>query len=779
MIKRSLLIIMTGIMLGGPLTGRELANGLSQKATLKLADRYYAESSFYSAANNYKLYLHSKPNDRYATYWLAMALYRARDYQGSEATFAAYYALKPSKKTSQKAWNKQETEFFKEGHLYYGMVLHRNGKYDQAKQELSKFKHAYYSNNKGQQWKMLRLADLEMTSCDSAKTLHTQPVKVTPLPEGINNAYGQSASFLYDPNTLYYSSVNENKLVRYTDTKNKEYNHEYTATGSGKTWSNGTQLPAIVTQDTRFSEEKYFVGNGTFNLDRTRFYFTKCKEMDDDRSLCNIFVADVKNGKISPDARRLPEGINYTLKYTSTQPTVRTLTDKREIVYYATDRDGGKGGMDIWYTTRTKEGEYTAPKPLSNVNTKADELTPFFDDSTKTLYFSSDGLPGMGGFDVFAITLKDDGNSWNDPYNMGKALNTGADELYYTVNKNTDQANGFLVSNREGSIPLAGIATASDDIFYWEDLPFGLNVKIIRKGVPAANMDGAHFKLYQVLPDGSRKLVATTDNPQGSTGFFNLRPGRDYEVEGAKDGYLPHSNPLTTKGLDKEDTLTSIIELSRDSYIVYGKVIGYDSTYYYGLQNSTMTIAELKDGKEVLYKEISVADSSYSVSIPAEQNYRLRASKEAYFAGDQSVSTKNVPDGADSIRADIQLLKVERSKTYRLANILYDFDMYTLTRASTRELDTLYKLLKVNPTFSIELSSHTDGMGTDAYNMTLSQARAQSCVNYLINKGISRNRMIAKGYGMRNPIAPNKNADGTDNPDGRALNRRTEFRIIK
>lgn len=778
MIKRSLLIIMTAITLGGPLMGKELANGLSKKATLKLADRYYAESIFYSAADNYKLFLRSKPNDRYATYWLAMALYRARDYQRSEATFAAYYALKPSKNTSQKAWNRQETEFFKEGHLYYGMVLHRNGKYDQAKLELSKFKRAYYSNNKNQQRKMQRLADLEITGCDSSKTLHIQPVKVTPLPEGVNNAYAQSAPFLYNANTLYYSSVNENKLVKYTDTKNKEYNHEYTAAGNGKTWSSCTQLPAIITQDTKFSDEKYFVGNGTFNLNRTRFYFTKCKEMDDDRSLCNIFVTDVKDGKISPDAKRLPEGINYELKYTSTQPTVRTLTDKREIVYYATDRDGGKGGMDIWYTTRTKEGEYTAPKPLSHVNTKADELTPFFDDSTKILYFSSDGLPGMGGFDVFASALNSDGSTWSDPYNMGKVLNTGADELYYTVNNNSDQANGFVVSNREGSIPLAGIATASDDIFYWEDLPFGLNVKITRKGVPTANMDGAHFKLYQILPDGSKKLVAT-DNPDGSKGFFNLRPGRDYEVEGVKDGYLPHSNSLTTKGLEKEDTLTSIIELSKDSYIVYGKVIGYDSTYYYGLQNTTMTISELNDGKEVLYKEIAVTDSSYSVRIPAEQDYKLRASKEAYFAGDQRVSTKNVPDAADSVRADIQLLKVERSKTYRLANILYDFDMSTLTKASTKSLDTLYSLMKVNPSFSIELSSHTDGMGTDEYNMTLSQARAQSCVNFLINKGISRKRMIAKGYGMRNPIAPNKNADGTDNPDGRALNRRTEFRIIK
>ena len=306
----------------------------------------------------------------------------------------------------------------------------------------------------------------------------------------------------------------------------------------------------------------------------------------------------------------------------------------------------------------------------------------------------------------------------------------------------------------------------------------GLNARISRKGAPTVAMDSAHFKVYEVLADGSKKLIAS-DNPQGNKSFFSLKAGRDYIVEGSKDGYLAKSDTITTKGIEKEDTLNDNLELSRDYYIAYGKVIGYDSNTYYGLKNSTIVVSQIKDGQEVRYKELSVADSFYSVRIPAQEDYRIRASKEAYFAGDQRFTTKNLPGADDSVRADVQLLKVERVKIYRLANILYDFDQATLTRASTKTLDTLYRLLKENPTFNIELYSHTDGMGTDEYNMNLSQARAQSCVNYLIAKGISRKRMIPKGFGMRQPIAPNKNADGTDNPAGRALNRRTEFTIIK
>src|SRR5207249_2930762 len=93
-------------------------------------------------------------------------------------------------------------------------------------------------------------------------------------------------------------------------------------------------------------------------------------------------------------------------------------------------------------------------------------------------------------------------------------------------------------------------------------------------------------------------------------------------------------------------------------------------------------------------------------------------------------------------------------------------------------LDTLYELLRDNVSFEIELSSHTDGKGKADYNLKLSQARAQSCVDYLIKKGIAKKRMIAKGYGMNKPVAPNTNEDGSDNPEGRALNRRTEFKIL-
>src|SRR6202012_2687662 len=125
----------------------------------------------------------------------------------------------------------------------------------------------------------------------------------------------------------------------------------------------------------------------------------------------------------------------------------------------------------------------------------------------------------------------------------------------------------------------------------------------------------------------------------------------------------------------------------------------------------------------------------------------------------------------------LQALKV--NKPIVLKNILYDFGKPSLRPESEIVLNELVTLLKDNPKIRIELSSHTDSIGSDAFNQNLSQLRAQLCVDYIVSRGISKDRLIAKGYGKSRPIAPNSLPNGQDNPEGRQLNRRTEFTVLK
>jgi outer membrane protein OmpA-like peptidoglycan-associated protein len=112
-------------------------------------------------------------------------------------------------------------------------------------------------------------------------------------------------------------------------------------------------------------------------------------------------------------------------------------------------------------------------------------------------------------------------------------------------------------------------------------------------------------------------------------------------------------------------------------------------------------------------------------------------------------------------------------------NVYYNFNEASIQEASFASLDKLVQLLKDNPSLNIQLNAHTDSKGEEDYNLKLSEERANSVVNYLVKKGIDKKRLTSKGFGESTPIADNENADGTDNPEGRQKNRRTEFQVIK
>ncbi|MEO6633662.1 MAG: OmpA family protein, partial [Mucilaginibacter sp.] len=179
---------------------------------------------------------------------------------------------------------------------------------------------------------------------------------------------------------------------------------------------------------------------------------------------------------------------------------------------------------------------------------------------------------------------------------------------------------------------------------------------------------------------------------------------------------------------------------------------------------------------QVLNTVETSATGNYLFEIDNKKGYRLRIEKDGYFSKIIPVTLK----GSDTLFNPLTCLQqYQVNKPIRIKNILYDFDKATLRPESKSDLDSLVKILADNPGFEIELASHTDSIGSDVYNLNLSQLRAQECVNYIISKGVNKDRLYAKGYGKNRPIAPNTFPDGTDNPAGRQLNRRTEFTVVK
>ena len=175
---------------------------------------------------------------------------------------------------------------------------------------------------------------------------------------------------------------------------------------------------------------------------------------------------------------------------------------------------------------------------------------------------------------------------------------------------------------------------------------------------------------------------------------------------------------------------------------------------------------------EVLFKITSNSNSGkYLVSLPSGKNYGINVSAKGYLFHSENF---NVADTASyvEVNKDIALKKLEVGNKVALNNVFYDFDKTTLRTESLAELEHLVTLLNENASLKIEIASHTDSRGSEEYNQKLSQARAQSVVDYLVYKGINQNRLIAKGYGETIPLTSN------DTEGGRQLNRRTEFKIL-
>jgi outer membrane protein OmpA-like peptidoglycan-associated protein/tetratricopeptide (TPR) repeat protein len=753
----------------GSLTDTETRK-LNIKRYLKLGDRFYAESAYYTAAEYYKEVVLAKPENRYANYWLAMSLLMSRDYEKAEVFFQKFGSIKPGEKDKESRWKEEDEKLFDKYHFFYAQALHRNGKYEEAIKEYSRFKGVY---NKEDKAKWVKLANNGIKGCELGLNPHTSKIKVARLSTVVNRSYNELSPTMYDETTMYFSSLPSDTLIFDNKRKQRPEYRIYTASLSDGSWSKPTAV-----KNEEVNTPKYNVGNGAFNPDKTRFYFTKCTDMEDDRSLCNIFVATVKGGKFS-NVTRLPEPVNYKEKFTSTQPTVRVGTDGREIVYFVSDREGGKGGLDIWFTSRIKSGEYTAPKLVGGpINTPGDEVTPFWDETTQTLYFSSNGHPGFGGFDVFATKETPD-LGWEEPRNLGKNLNTGYDELYYNIN--SDQTRGFFTSNRPGGRALNGIASASDDIFTWEVFNYAVEGMAFKEGdMDAGSLEGAVFKLYRKNPDGSRELIAVDSSSKEGKYFFKLKPDEDYEVEAVRPGFKPTVEFVSTKDLPMEDTINKNIGVRKSAYVVYGEVTE-EGKPQVKLDDVVFTIIELSGSgvqRTIGTGKTNVGELVYAVDLDRDKDYKIVFRKNGYFSKTVPFSTKGLGN-KDSVVNNVALTKLELNKEYTLKNVLYEFGKATLTESSKEVLDTLYAILVENPTFVIELSSHTDAIGSDAANLKLSQARAESCVNYLISKGIAKDRLKPVGYGETKPKAPNQTEDGKDNPEGRALNRRTEFKILK
>ncbi len=373
-------------------------------------------------------------------------------------------------------------------------------------------------------------------------------------------------------------------------------------------------------------------------------------------------------------------------------------------LFFASNREGGYGGLDLYMVKMNDKGFWGKPVNLGpKINTEVDDEGPFMDFDGMTLYFSSRAHKGMGGFDIFKTFYDSTSGDWAEPINMGYPINSADDDIYFVLSG--DGAHGYYASAKDDGV-------GEKDIYMISMPPREDRKQLIEK-MRAMHLDAP---IADVVPAPTVAAVLL---------------------------------PVTIKGVVK-DAETGL---------------------------PMQTVVQLTDANGKLIAEKSVGPDglySFTVKNEAATNYTLSTEKDEFGFINKTFLVPGEKSSSQEITQNLALKKLAVGNVYVLRNIYFDFDKATLKSASNKELNNLLQLLKQNPAMEIEISGHTDSKGSDDYNKVLSRKRAQAVVNWLVSKGIAKDRLRFEGYGESRPLASND-----DELEGRELNRRTEFKILK
>lgn len=327
--------------------------------------------------------------------------------------------------------------------FWLGQMQKQMGEYKEAKRSFQYFLSVYRQRDDLYRW-----AREEEASCDWALDHRADEpkYKVTPPDSGLNTVHAEMSPFMTDTNTLYFATM------RYESDIVKKGNPVYVELKKAVKDSAWHTVPL----DIPVQDATAHIGNGCFSADSSRFYFSKCPTTAE----CRIYMIR-KSGGSWGQPEELPEPVNVAGSL-STQPAVTTLADNTEYLFFTSDRNTGKGGMDLWFVDLKQGNPTTRLRNLGNrINTKGDEITPWYDARDSTLYFSSNRQPGFGGFDLFKS--QGEPGSFNIVENLGTGVNSPADD-YYLMFRSSDSL-GYFASNRNTGLKEGGNETCCNDLY--------------------------------------------------------------------------------------------------------------------------------------------------------------------------------------------------------------------------------------------------------------------------------------------------------------------------
>ncbi len=481
---------------------------------------------------------------------------------------------------------------------------------------------------------------------------------------------------------------------------------------------------------------KYHDGVATFASEGEKMFFSR-NNMDgkNEADLIDrkIYEADMVEGTWT-NITELPFNSD---DYSTCHPAL-SADGKR--LYFSSNMTGTLGGMDI-FVSEWQDTAWGTPRNLgSAINTIENEIFPFID-ANDNLYFSSDGHPGSGGLDIFAARKGQDGE-WGLLTNMGSPFNTYADDLAFSSNSTGTE--GYFASNREGGLGL-------DDIYSWTYNPEPLEAIIIvydedtgeeLEKVPVVITPTKYGNtLDYVYGKGAESSETTIETNEEGSLTYGVAKESEYHLLVEKEGYIPTERQVSTHELIKDGEYR--IPIRRDKVLV-----DLDGLVVNKLTNDPIPLAGVEiintttGEKETLDSD---GEGSFRVEIDCKHNYVIKAYKPGFTEGELKLNDL-LPDCKGN-NAPRPIVKLKPRIRIVLEGVYFDFDKSTLRPEGKEALNEVVTKLNKYQSLEVLLTAHTDSRGSDEYNFSLSDRRAKSAIDYIIEQGIAENRLSSKGYG--------------------------------
>lgn len=733
------LLLMLAMGFGEPIS--------AQSGLLKQGDQYFDDFSFAQAIETYEQAFRKDASSIPHARRLAESYWNIRDAKGAERWYAVVAASSQA----------QPQDMYR-----YAELLRVSGQYADSDLWLKRYAKLAPEDSR---------VHLKENATERLGILLEGPATTHKVvPSSVSSTTTDMSPFIHK-HTMYFASSRTNQ---FTSRRTHSWNNQpFLNIFTGDLGENGDVANIKPMGDGMNTE--YHESNAIVSDDGSELYFTRNNIVAGHK----VLSEDGVNNLQIFVRKMLPEGWSKETPFPFNSPSYSVghpaLTKDGKHLYFASDKPGGIGGKDLYVCHRNDVGAWSEPENLGpTINTEGDEMFPYVFDNI--LYFSSDGHLGLGGLDIFRSAIR--GKNFGLVENLNSPINSPSDDFGICL----DEAGqlGFITSDRDGALGAENIYS------------FRMHSKAAENRVWAGRIldigDAQPIPYLTVrLLDADHNEIARTVTSATGTYEFPAQNGTaiiSAKIMGGPQTELSSNEFEVSMFSDTEVPdiyMNSIMDLPVNAIIRDGLtdewISGVNVTVR-DARNGTILFLGTTDDKGITQGQI--LDRRYG----DDASFEVTFERSGYFTKKVVVDMRvlmfleQALTGPEGVAMSPVLNGIDMAKAMNLRPIYFDYRDAKIRSDAAGELDLVAQVLRTNPGISIDLRSHSDSRASTEYNDALSQRRANSTRQYLIDEGVEPGRITAKGYGERQLI--NKCTDGVEcSEEEHQMNRRTEFIITQ